>query len=85
MVRFAAAPSRLTMLTIENTHGTEVVTKELTQTVIASAICGHKELGPDSLESVYEKCFAYELSKRLRTPLLINFNVSVLRDGLRRI
>ena len=84
MVRFAAAPSRLTMLTIENTH-TEVVTKELTQTVIASTICGHKELGPDSLESVYEKCLAYELSKRLRTPLLINFNVSVLRDGLRRI
>ena len=84
MVRFAAAPSRLTMLTVENTH-TEVVTKELTQTVIASTICGHKELGPDSLESVYENCLAYELSKRLRTPLLINFNVSVLRDGLRRI
>ncbi|HVJ57724.1 MAG TPA: GxxExxY protein [Terrimicrobiaceae bacterium] len=71
------------MLTVENTH-TEVVTKELTQTVIASTICGHKELGPDSLESVYEKCLAYELSKRLRTPLLISFNVSVLRDGLRR-
>lgn len=53
--------------------------------MIASTICGHKELGPDSLESVYEKCLAYELSKRLRTPLLINFNVSVLRDGLRRI
>jgi GxxExxY protein len=126
------------------TQGTELLNKEVTQAVIASAICVHQELGPGLLESVYERCLAYELSKRghfvevqktipiiydnikfeigfradlvvgnkvlievkaidqllpihhaqvitylkltgLRTALLINFNVPVLRDGLKRI
>jgi GxxExxY protein len=132
------------MLTTENTEGTELLNKEVSQAVIASAICVHQELGPGLLESVYERCLAYELSKRghvvevqktipiiydnikseigfradlvvgnkvlievkaidqllpihyaqvitylkltgLRTALLINFNVPVLRDGLKRI
>jgi GxxExxY protein len=132
------------MLTTENTEDTEVLNKELTEAVIGSAICVHKELGPGLLESVYERCFAYELNKRghlvevqkeipivyqnvkleigfradlivdnqllievkaidqllpvhpaqvitylkltgLRTALLINFNVPLLRDGLKRI
>jgi GxxExxY protein len=132
------------MLTTENTEGTEALPKELTETVIGSAIYVHKELGPGLLESVYEQCLGYELSQRghvvelqkaipivyrnlqfevgfradlfvdnkllievkaidqllpvhhaqvitylkltgLRTALLINFNVPLLRDGLKRI
>ena len=132
------------MLTTENTEGTEVLNKEITEGIIASAICVHTELGPGLLESVYERCLGYELSQRrhlvelqkqipiiyrnvtfevgfradlivdsrvlievkaidqllpvhhaqvitylkltgLRTALLINFNVPLLRDGLKRI
>ena len=128
----------------KNTEGTEVLNKEATETVVGSAIRVHKELGPGLLESVYERCIAYELSKQghlvevqktipiiydhiefeigfradlivdnkvlievkavnqllpvhhaqvitylkltgLRTALLINFNVPLLRDGLKRI
>jgi GxxExxY protein len=32
--------------------------------IVDSAVKVHKELGPGSLESVYETCLAYELSKR---------------------
>ena len=132
------------MLTTENTEGTEFLNKEVTEAIIGSAICVHKELDPGLLESVYERCFAYELSTRghaveiqkeipivyhnirfemgfradlivdnkvlievkaidqllpihhaqvitylkltgLRTGLLVNFNVPMLRDGLKRI
>jgi len=37
---------------------------ELTYTVIGCAIEVHKQLGPGLLESVYEKCFVYELNLR---------------------
>ena len=132
------------MLTTENTEGTEVLNKEITEGIIASAICVHTELGPGLLESVYERCLGYDLSQRrhlvelqkqipiiyrnvtfevgfradlivdsrvlievkaidqllpvhhaqvitylkltgLRTALLINFNVPLLKDGLKRI
>lgn len=32
--------------------------------IIDIAICIHKALGPGLLESIYEKCFCYELAKR---------------------
>jgi len=132
------------MLTTENTEGTEIPNKEITDAIIASAITVHKSLGPGLLESVYEKCLAFELSERgyeviaqqevpliyrnlrfesgfradlivenkvlvelkaidqllpihqaqvltylkltgLKTALLINFNVPLLKDGLKRI
>jgi GxxExxY protein len=132
------------MLTTENTEDTEFLNKEITEAIIGSAICVHTALGPGLLESVYERCLAYELSKRghpaevqkaipiiydnikfevgfradlivgnkvlieikavdqllpvhhaqimiylkltgLRTALLINFNVPLLRDGLKRV
>ena len=36
----------------------------LAQQVVDIAICIHKAIGPGLLESIYEKCFCYELSKR---------------------
>jgi GxxExxY protein len=132
------------MFTTQDTENTEALHKELTEAVIGSAICVHKELGPGLLESVYEKCLGYKLNQRghlievqkaipiiyrnvtfevgfradlivdsrvlveikaidqllpvhhaqvitylkltgLRTALLINFNVPLLKDGLRRV
>lgn len=32
--------------------------------IVDIAICIHKSMGPGLLESIYEKCFCYELSKR---------------------
>ena len=52
------------MFTTENTEDTEFLNKKITQAIIASAICVHRNLGPGLLESVYEKCLAYELSER---------------------
>jgi GxxExxY protein len=37
---------------------------EITGAVIDAAMTVHKSLGPGLLESVYEKCLAYELSER---------------------
>ena len=36
----------------------------MTGQIVDSAIAVHKALGPGLLETVYEKCFCYELSKR---------------------
>ena len=46
------------------TEDTEFLNKGITEAIIASAICVHKNLGPGLLESVYEKCLAYELGER---------------------
>jgi GxxExxY protein len=132
------------MFTTEDTENTEILNKEITEAAIGPSICVHTELGPGLLESVYEKCLGYELSKRghrvqvqkeipiihqnisfevgfqadlvvdgkllievkaidqllpvhhaqviiylkltgLRTALLVNFNVPLLRDGLKRV
>ena len=44
--------------------GMEVVERDpLTEKVIGAAIEVHRALGPGLLESVYETCLAYELSK----------------------
>ncbi|MEO0454075.1 MAG: GxxExxY protein, partial [Verrucomicrobiota bacterium] len=40
---------------------TEVRYKEITGSIIESAITVHRELGPGLLESIYEKCLALEL------------------------
>jgi hypothetical protein len=56
----------------------------LTHLVIGVAIEVHREMGPGLLESVYQRCMEQELSKT-RVGLLINFNVPVLKDGIKRL
>lgn len=62
--------------------------KQLASQIINIAITIHKALGPGLLESVYEKCFCYELSRR-KIPYLkqkavdIIYNDLIIGDGLR--
>jgi GxxExxY protein len=52
-------------LTTEDTESTEKgLHRELTEAIIGAAITVHRELGPGLLESVYEKCLAFELAER---------------------
>ena len=48
----------------------------------------HKKLGPGLLESIYEKCFCYELQKRgiqyiSQQKVTINYDLMELEEGLR--
>jgi GxxExxY protein len=53
----------------------------LTSQVMDIAITIHKFLGPGLLESVYEKCFCYELAKR-NIPYVVQKNVELVYDKL---
>jgi GxxExxY protein len=55
--------------------------KWLTSQVMDIAITIHKFLGPGLLESVYEKCFCYELMKR-NIPFVVQKNVELIYDKL---
>jgi GxxExxY protein len=55
--------------------------KWLTTQVMDIAIAIHKFLGPGLLESVYEKCFCYELAKR-DIPYGVQKNVELIYDKL---
>lgn len=53
------------MLTTEHSESTEEFeNNSLTDAIIGAAITVHRELGPGLLESVYEKCLAFELTER---------------------
>lgn len=53
----------------------------LTSQIVDIAITIHKFLGPGLLESVYEKCFCYELAKR-NIPFVVQKNVELVYDKL---
>ncbi|HEX4372467.1 MAG TPA: GxxExxY protein [Puia sp.] len=60
----------------------------LTSQLMNTAISIHKILGPGLLESIYEKCFCYELSKRnisftRQQPIPIVYNNMLIDEGLK--
>lgn len=55
--------------------------KWLTSQIMDIAISIHRFLGPGLLESVYEKCFCYELMKR-NIPFVVQKNVELVYDRL---
>lgn len=70
------------------TEGLSIHTEALAKEIVDIAIKIHKELGPGLLESVYEKCFCYELSKRgipFKHQLFVEiiYDELVIGDGLR--
>ncbi len=62
--------------------------KQLTSQIVSIAFDIHKQLGPGLLESVYEKCFCYELECRgikhsRQTSVPIFYNGLKIADGLK--
>lgn len=62
--------------------------EQLAREIVNIAFRIHKELGPGLLESVYEKCFCYELMKRSivydrQKQVPIIYNTLKIDDGLR--
>ena len=60
----------------------------LAQQIVSIAFTIHATLGPGLLESIYEKCFCYELGKRKipfikQSALPILYDAIVLEEGLR--
>lgn len=56
--------------------------------IVDIAICIHKILGPGLLESIYEKCFCYELGKRnipfeKQKIVCLQYDKLVIDEGLR--
>ena len=56
--------------------------------IVDIAICIHKALGPGLLESIYEKCFCYELAKRniyfeKQKAVRLQYDQLIIDDGLR--
>ena len=56
--------------------------------IVDISICIHKALGPGLLESIYEKCFCYELSKRnipfeKQKTVRLQYDELIIDDGLR--
>lgn len=56
--------------------------------IVDIAICIHKALGPGLLESIYEKCFCYELAKRnilfeRQKKVRLQYDELIIDEGLR--
>ena len=57
-------------------------TERLAKAVLDAAFAVHKGTGPGLLESVYEACLSYELSKR-EIPFRSQVSLPVVYDGVR--
>jgi GxxExxY protein len=57
-----ARPAQETVKVVRSVGPLEL--REITEGIIGAAIEVHRELGPGLLESAYEACLAYELSRR---------------------
>jgi GxxExxY protein len=70
-------------VTQSNTEFLPITEREqwLANQIINIAILIHKALGPGLLESVYEKCFCYELTKR-NIPFVKQKCVEIVYDNL---
>ncbi len=70
-------------MTQSNTEFLPITEREqwLANQIINIAILIHKALGPGLLESVYEKCFCYELTKR-NIPFVKQKCVEIVYDNL---
>jgi GxxExxY protein len=65
-----------------------VFIERIAKEIVDIAFCLHKELGPGLLESIYEKGFCYELSKRninfvAQKKIRIKYKEIVFEEGLR--
>ena len=61
---------------------------KLSSRIIGGAIAVHKALGPGLLVSTYEECICHELSiggLSLERQKPLNFNVTLMREGIVRI
>jgi GxxExxY protein len=69
--------------TTESTEDTEGLRdREITDAILAAALTVHRALGPGLLESVYEKCLAFELVER-GYKVLSQSEVPLIYRGLR--
>jgi GxxExxY protein len=62
--------------------------EKIARAIVDSAYAVHSELGPGLLESIYETCFCYELTKRhfsyqRQSPVRIQYDGITFNEGLR--
>lgn len=63
-------------------------TESIAKEIVDIAVTIHKQLGPGLLESIYEKCFCYELARRnipfkRQKNLPIVYDEMIIDEGLR--
>ena len=72
-------------------ESTSVEVERIATAIVDCAFKMHKTLGPGLLESVYALCLIHEQLQtylklsQVRLGLLINFNVVLIKDGIRRV
>ena len=59
-------------------------TERLASELVDAAFKVHQALGPGLLETVYEVCLTYLKLTGLGLGLLINFNVPLVKNGIKR-
>ena len=79
IAKMDTAPSRLAT---KHTKDTKTEEEALAASVVDAAVKVHRALGPGLLESVYEQCLAFELSRR-GIPVERQKSIPVMYEGLR--